>query len=136
MCGAATTGGDFAHPARVATATAATNANASVAAPRANCSSGSFVVVRGNFAADQFDLLRPRIGFRDWPQYKLVETLRNIFAQSRDDVVGGAVNGSFEIGLGAAAHRGQHRAHFLERALARRRYAAQQDDSRFDVRVG
>ena len=81
MRGGAATGGDFAHPARMAAMTAA--ANASVTAPRANCS-GSFVVVRGNFAADQFDLLRPRIGFRDWPQYKLVETLRNIFAQSRD----------------------------------------------------
>src|SRR5208337_1789846 len=102
-----TGGGDFAHPAKVAT----TNASARAAAVRANVSGGS--VVRGNFAADQFDLLRPRIGFRDRPEYKLVKTLRNILAKSRDNVFGGAVNGSFQVGFRAAAHRGQHRAHFL-----------------------
>src|SRR5271167_2092521 len=110
MLGGATTGGDFAHPAKVAS----TNANA--ATVRANLSGAC--VMRGNFAADQFDLLRPRVGFRDWPQYKLVETLRNVFAEARDHVVGRAVRGALEVGLRAAAHRGQHRAHFLECALA------------------
>src|SRR5271167_4445873 len=123
-------GGDFAHPATVAT----TNANARAAAVRANSSGGS--VVRGNFAADEFDLLRPGIGFRDRPEYKLVETIRNIFAKSRDDVFGGAINGSFQVGFRAPARRSQHRAHFLERALARRRDATEQDQSRFDPRVG
>src|SRR5271154_5130941 len=93
-------------------------------------------VVRGNFAADQFDLLRPRIGFRYWPQYKLVETLRNILAEARDHVVGRAVNGPLEVGLRATAHRGEHRPHLLGRALARRRDAAEQNQSRLDVRVG
>src|SRR5579863_1537789 len=111
MLGGATTGSDLAHPTKVATM------NASATAAAADFSGGR--VVRGNFAADQFDLLRPRIGFRDWPQYKLVETLRNILAQPRDDVVGRAVHGAFEVRLRAAAHRGQHRTHFLERALAR-----------------
>src|SRR5258708_2728426 len=129
MLGGALTGGGFAHPEKVAT----TNANATTAPVRANFSGR---VMGGNFAADQFDLLRPHIGFRDWPQYKLVETLRNIFAEPRDDVVGGTVHGAFEIGLRAATHRGQHRAHFLERTLARRRDAAEQDESRLDVRVG
>src|ERR1700730_1648901 len=94
-----TTGGDFAHPEKTATANAKARAVANF--------SGS-CVMRRNFAADQFDLLRPRIGFRDWPQYKLVETLRNIFAEARDDVVGRAVNRALEVSLGAAAHRRQH----------------------------
>src|SRR5580704_6499911 len=104
------------HPARVATR--ATNAN--VAATLTNDSRRRFVVVRGNFAADQFDLLRPRIGFRNWPQYKLVETLRNVFTQPRDHIVRRAVHRTLEVGLRAAAHSSEHRAHFLERALARR----------------
>src|SRR6266481_2558542 len=130
MLGGGLTGGGFAHPEKVAT----TNANATTAPVRANFSGSG--VVRGNFAADQFDLLRPHIGFRDWPQYKLVETLRNIFTEPRDDVVGGTVHGAFEISLRAATHRGQHRAHFLERALARQRNPAEQDESRLDVRFG
>src|SRR5271156_7256502 len=128
MLGGAATGAGFAHPANVAT----TNANARAAEVFASGSG----VVRRNFAADQFDLLRPRIGFRDWPQYKLVETLRNILAEARDHVVGRAVNGPLEVGLRATAHRGEHRAHLLERALARRRDAAEQNQSRLDVRVG
>src|SRR5271154_5354410 len=116
MLGGAATGAGFAHPANVAT----TNANARAAEVFASGSG----VVRGNFAADQFDLLRPRIGFRDWPQYKLVEALRNILAEARDHVVGGAVDSAFEVSLGAAAHRRQHRAHLLECALTRRRDAA------------
>src|SRR5271154_5831509 len=120
MLGGALSGGDFAHPARLAT----TAANASAAANLANASGRRLVVVRGNFAADQFDLLRPRIGFRDWPQYKLVEALRNILAEARDHVVGGAVESAFEVSRGAAAHRRQHRAHLLECALTRRRDAA------------
>src|ERR1700731_1929515 len=110
MLGAGLTGGDLAHPEKMATANASATAVANF--------SGS--VVRGNFAADQFDLLRPRIGFRDWPQYKLVETLRNIFTEARDDVVGRAVNRALEVSLGAASHRRQHRAHFFECAFARR----------------
>src|SRR3984957_19310220 len=132
MLGGALTGGDFAHPARLATS--ATNANA--AAILTNDSGSSFVVVRGNFAADQFDLLRPRIGFRNWPQYKLVEPLRNVFTQPCNHIVRRAVYRALEVSLRAAAHRSEHRAHFLERALARGRDAAEQDQSRFDVRVG
>src|SRR5208282_6727977 len=132
MRGGALAGAEFPHPAREAMTTVAANAKA--AAVRALSSGNS--VVRGNFAAGQFDLLRPRIGFRDRPQYKLVQTLRNILAQSCDDVFGGAVNRSCQVGFRAASHCGQHRAHFLERALARRRNAAEQDQSRFDVRVG
>src|ERR1700722_443967 len=130
MLGGALTGGDFAHPARLAMT--ATNANAVAILTKESGRS----VGRGNFAADQFDLLRPRIGLRDWPQYKLVETLRNVFTQARDHIVGRAVHGALEVGLGAAAHRGEHWAHFLESALARRRDAAEQDQSRFDMRVG
>src|SRR5271156_5873292 len=111
MRGGAATGAGFAHPANVAT----TNANARAAEVFASGSG----VVRRNFAADQFDLLRPRIGVREWPQYKLVETLRNTPAQARDHVARRAVNGAFEVGFRAAAHRRQHRTHFLERALAR-----------------
>src|ERR1700719_2623941 len=109
MLGAGLSGGGLAHPEKMATA----NASATTTAV-ANFSARGFVVVRGNFAADQFDLLRPRIGFRDWPQYKLVETLRNIFSEARDDVVGRAVNRALEVSVGAAAHGGQHRAHLLE----------------------
>src|ERR1700758_609565 len=98
MLGGALSGGDFAHPEKVATTDA--NANATTAAVRAKFSGRG--VMLGNFAADQLDLLRPRIGFRDCPQYKLVETLRNIFPQARDDVVRRAVNGAFEVGLRAA----------------------------------
>src|SRR5271156_5066993 len=110
MRGGAATGAGFAHPANVAT----TSANARAAEVFASGSG----VVRRNFAADQFDLLRPRIGFRDWPEYKLVEPLRNIFAEARDHVVGRAVNSALKIGSRAAAHRSQHRAHFFEGALA------------------
>src|ERR1700723_224399 len=105
MLGGALTGGDFAHPARLTTIV--TNANA--VAILTNDSGSS--VVRGNFAADQFDLLRPCIRFRDWPQYKLVETLRNVFTQACDHIVGRAVNRALEVGLRAAAHRSEHRAH-------------------------
>src|SRR5271163_1795338 len=101
MLGGGLTGAGLAHPARVAT----TKANA--VAARANFSDGR--VVRGNFAADQFDLLRPRIGFGDWPQYKLVEAFRNVLVDARDDIVGRAADAAFEEGFGAAAHRGQHR---------------------------
>src|SRR5580692_5891356 len=114
MLGAGLSGGDLAHPEKTATP----NASATTAAVRANFSGRG--VMRGNFAADQFDLLRPRIGFRDWPQYKLVETLRNIFTQPRDHIVRRAVHRTLEVGLRAATHRSEHRAHFLERALARR----------------
>src|SRR5260370_9679873 len=127
MLGAGLTGGALANPEKMATANASARAVANFSGRG---------VMRSNFAADQFDLLRPRIGFRDWPQYKLVETLRNIFTEACDDVVGGAINRAFEISLGATAHRGEHRAHFLERALARRRDAAEQDQSRFAVPVG
>src|SRR6202050_5097459 len=99
MLGGALTGAGFAHPGTIAI----TSANATRARVSANVSGSS--VVRGNFAADQFDLLRPRIGFRNWPQYKLVETLRNVFTEARDHVVGRAVNGAFEVGLRAAGHR-------------------------------
>src|ERR1700733_709356 len=108
MRGGATTGAGFAHPANVTTTKA--NANARAAEVFASGSG----VVRRDFAADQFDLLRPRIGFRNWPQYKLVETLRNVFTEARDHVVGRTVHRAFEVGLSAAAHRRQHRAHFLE----------------------
>src|ERR1700675_4459537 len=108
MLGGGLIGGDLAHPEKTATA----NASATTTAGCANFSGRG--VMRGNFAADQFDLLRPRIGFRDWPQYKLVETLRNILTEARDDVVGRAVNRALEVSLRAAAHRGQHRAHFFE----------------------
>src|ERR1700691_1844517 len=121
MLGGALTGAGFAHPGTIAR----TNANATRARVSANFSGSS--VVRGNFAADQFDLLRPRIGFRNWPQYKLVETLRNVFAEARDHAVARAVHGAFEIGFRASAHRREHRAHFSECALARRRDATEQD---------
>src|SRR5580692_6151403 len=114
MLGGRLTSGGFAHPENAATI----NANATTVAVRANFSGSS--VVRGNFAADQFDLLRPRIGFRDWPQYKLVEALRNVFTQPRDHIVRRAVHRTLKVGLRAAAHRSEHWAHFLERALARR----------------
>src|ERR1700689_1697812 len=109
MLGGAVTGADLAHPAKVASANASATAVANFSDSR---------VMRGNFAADQFDLLRPRIGFRDRPQYKLVEPLRNVLAEPRDHVVRRAVNRALEVGLRAAAHRGEHRAHFLERPLA------------------
>src|ERR1700719_3314280 len=130
MLGGAWTGGDFAHPARLAMT--ATNANAVAILTKESGRS----VVRGNFAADQFDLLRPRIGLRNWPQYKLVETLRNVFTQARDYIVRRTINRALEVRLRAAAHSSEHRAHFFERAFARRRDATEQDQSRFDVCVG
>src|SRR5271154_1133025 len=101
------------HPAKVIANIAAAKAIAAAEgrgrrpAPlvRAILSGGG--VVRGNLAADQFNLLRPRIGFRYRPQYKLVEALRNILAEARDHVVGRAVNGPLEVGLRATAHRGE-----------------------------
>src|SRR5579862_150531 len=98
MLGGGLRGCDISHPEK----TAITNDNA--IAIRAKFSGRR--VVRGNLAADQFDLLRPRIGFRNWPQYKLVETLRNVFAQACDYVIGRAINRALEVGLRTTAHRG------------------------------
>src|ERR1700691_1112295 len=96
--GAFAVGAGLPHPAKVIESIAAANASAVAEgrarrpAPlvRAYLSGGG--VVRGNFAADQFDLLRPRIGFRYWPQYKLVEPLRKVFAETRDHVVRRSLN--------------------------------------------
>src|SRR5580658_9260884 len=123
MLGGAATGVDLAHPVKVAT----TNTSASAVA---NFSDSR--VVRGNFAADQFALLRPRIGFGNRPQYKLVHTLSNIAAETPDHVVRRSVKRALEVGLCAAAHRLEQRAHFLQSPLAVRREAAEQDQSRFD----
>src|ERR1700683_4149810 len=60
----------------------------------------------------------------------------DVLRYALDDILGGAVHGALEELLGAAPERLQHRLHFIERFLTRCGDAAQQDESRLDMRVG